>query len=486
MRRLTTERVATTLLLSLVFALASRLPTDTDVWWHLRAGEQIVHHGFIRTDSFSFTMAGKTWVDHSWGAEALLFGLWQLAGRWGLALFTATLATLGMWLVHRASSGSLLVRGPALLLGAAAAAIFWTPRPQMLTFALTALLLWLLHVHKREGRDLLWWVPPMMAVWANLHAGFAIGFVLLLGSLAGEVLGHLLDRKGTDVVPWPGVRRLALVTAVSVGTVCLNPYGWRILAVPFQTLGIGALRDYVFEWQPPDLHEPSTWPFALLVLALLVVLALGRRRLDWTDLVLAGGTAYLAFTATRNIAVFAVVATAIVARHLAGLAEDRGWPEVSREPVAGRRAIVHAALVGVVVLGAGAKLVAELERPDAGAALRRTLPVGAADFLERTDPPGRMFNSYNWGGYLMWRLPDRAVFVDGRTDLYGDDFVVHDFLDTAEARPGWQQTLDRWDIDLVVIERDGSLARALGDDPSWRLAFSDDRAAVFERVAIGG
>lgn len=482
MRRLTTERVATALVFGLVFALAVRLPTDTDVWWHLRAGDQIVHHGIIRADSFSHTMAGARWVDHSWGAQVVLYGVWRLAGTWGLALYTAVLATLGMWLVHRMSSGSLLARGPALLLGAATAAIFWTPRPQMFSFVLTAALLYLLHLHKHEQRDLLWAVPVLMAVWANLHAGYSIGLILLLGSIGGEVLGHLVDRGGETLVPWVGVRRLAVVTAASVAAVCVNPYGWRILAVPFQTIGIGALQDYVLEWRSPDFHEYSTWPFAFLILALVGVLGASRRRLDWTDFCLVAGTAFMGLLATRNIAVFAVVATPVLARHLAGIAADRGWATPDTAPVGRGQAVLHAVLVAVIVLAVGAKTVAELERPTAAADQRRTLPVGAADYLRRTDPPGQMFNSYNWGGYLMWRLPDRPVFVDGRTDLYGDDFIVHDYLDTVDAAPGWQGTLDRWDIGLVVIERDSALARALTGDPGWELAYADERASVFERV----
>ena len=482
MRRLTTERVATVLLFGLVFALAVRLPTDTDVWWHLRAGDQIVHHGIIRTDSFSHTMAGARWVDHSWGAEVVLYAVWRLAGTYGLALYTAVLATLGMWLVHRMSSGSLLARGPALLLGAATAAIFWTPRPQMLSFALTAALLYLLHLHKREQRDLLWVVPVLMAVWANLHAGYSIGLILLLGSIGGEVLGHLYDRNGETVVPWAGVRKLAIVTAASVAAVCVNPYGWRILAVPLQTIGIGALQDYVLEWRSPDFHEYSTWPFAFLVLALVGVLGASRRRLDWTDFCLAAGTAFMGLLAARNIAVFAVVATPILARHLAGIAADRGWATPDTAPVGRRQALLHAILVAVIVLAVGAKTVAELERPTAAADQRRTLPVGAADYLRRDDPPGLMFNSYNWGGYLMWRLPDRPVFVDGRTDLYGDDFIVHDYLDVVDGAPGWEETLDRYDVGILVIEADSTLARMLRRDDAWRVTYEDDRATVFQRT----
>lgn len=486
MRRLTTEQVATFVFFGLVFMVATRLPTDTDTWWHLRAGEHILGHGIIRADPFSFTKAGAPWIDHSWGGQVVLYGIWELAGRYGLALYTAVLATTGMWLVHRTSSGSGYARGLALLLGGATASIFWTPRPQMLSFVLTALLLLVLHLHKRGGasglrRNLLWWVPLLMAVWANLHAGYSIGFILLLGSIAGEVLGHLFDPQGEDLVPWAGIRTLALVTAASVAAVCVNPYGWQILAVPFDTVRIGALQDYIIEWKSPDFHAFSAWPFALLLLALLGAVGASRRRLDWTDFVLVSGTALMAFLATRNIATFALVATPVLARHLAGIAADRGWVARS-ERVAPLQGWLHLVVVVLVVAGGVAKLGIEMEGPAADPALRKALPVAAVDYLEASDPPGEMFNSYNWGGYLMWRLPDRPVFVDGRTDLYGDRFLLDDYLDTVDCAPGWEETLDRWSIGVVVIEPDSALARTLSDRDGWRVAFEDDKAVVLERV----
>lgn len=488
MRRLTTEQVAVVVFFGLLFIIGTRQPTDTDTWWHLRAGQYILDHGIIRSDPFSFTKAGAPWIDHSWGGQLLLYGVWRLAGPAGLALFTSVLALAGMWFVHRSSSGNGYARGLALLLGGLAAAIFWTPRPQMLSFLLTAVLLFLLHLHKRGGAGgvqirVVWWIPLVMAVWGNLHAGYAIGFILLVGSIGGEILGHVFDPEGEAVLPWSGVRRLALVTLASVVTVMVNPYGWKILTVPFETVSIGALQDYIAEWRSPDFHTYATWPFAFLLLALVGVVGASRRRLDWADFSLAAGTAFMALLATRNIATFALVATPIVARHLATVFEDRGWLAGTDDRPARLQTALYGAVIALVVAAGATKLVLELSGPASEAALRRSLPVGAVDYLEDHPPVGPMFNSYNWGGYLMWRLPDEPVFVDGRTDLYGDTFLVDDYLHTTEGAPGWQDTLARYRIQVVVIEPDSALARDLQVTEGWRLAYGDDTASVFERDA---
>ena len=95
--------------------------------------------------------------------------------------------------------------------------------------------------------------------------------------------------------------------------------------------------------------------------------------------------------------------------------------------------------------------------------------------------PGPMFNSYDWGGYLMWTLyPDYPVFVDGRTDLY-DDAFLRDYLKVAWARPGWPDVLDRYGVNFIFIESDSVLATVLATDTAWTRVYADDRAVVFQR-----
>ena len=87
----------------------------------------------IYSDPFSFTMRGQPWINHSWGSQIIMYGFWQLAGNFGLAIYTSLLATAGMYMVFRMSAGNVYLRGFALVIGAATAAVFWSARPQMLS-----------------------------------------------------------------------------------------------------------------------------------------------------------------------------------------------------------------------------------------------------------------------------------------------------------------------------------------------------------------
>jgi hypothetical protein len=486
MRQLTIERTMTVILFALLFALAARVPVDTDTWWHIRSGEYILQHGIIYTDPFSNTMLGQPWIDHSWGAQLILYAVWQGGGYLGLSVYMAALATAGMYFVYRMCSGSAYLRAFALVLGAATAAVFWSPRPQMLTFFLSTVVLYLLHSYKREKKDRLWLIPIIMGIWGNLHAGFSIGFIFMFGYIVGETLDNLFNPRGEYVIGWRGVGKIALVMAVSVAALVVNPYGLQMLLVPFQTVSIGALQNFIQEWNSPNFHERQTWPFVALLLGVLGAVGASRKRLDWTDFVLVSGTAFMGLLAGRNIAVFAVAATPVLTHHLDSLLEERGWVLKPLQKTTRRMARLNVLLVIVALFAAATKTLVVLDDETVSQAIEDYLPVEAVEFIEREQPPPPIFNSYNWGGYILFALPDYPVFVDGRTDLYGDDFLTNRYFQTAIGATGWRETLDEYGINTVVVEAGSGLARNLREEVGWLLDYEDEMAVVFVREGVNG
>jgi hypothetical protein len=492
-RALTIQRLMLAVLFILLFVMAVRVPTDPDTWWHIRSGEYIVDHKDVpRTDPFSYTRYGEKWIDHSWGAQLVIYGVYDLfggghepgdSGNIGLALYVAGLATLGMAFVYLMCDGNVYLRAFVVVLGAAAAAVFWSPRPQMFSFMLGALVLYVLHLYKRERLDRLWLIPLIMLIWANLHGGFAIGFIFLFGSIAGEVLGHLFNGGDPDVVTWRRLRKMAVITAISIPIIAINPSGVQMLAYPFRTVGIGALQDFIQEWASPNFHEVYTWPFMVLLLGVLAAAGLSSRRIDWTDLTLVTGTAIMALTAGRNIAVFAIAATPVLSRHINVWLADRGWQLRPRRRMSRTMLIVNWTLLLVITSFGVVKIAVALNEKTVHQAQADRFPVELAAFLNETPPPGHMFNSYNWGGYLMFAAPDVPVYVDGRTDLYNDAFL-REYLSIILIRDGWKQALDEKDIGFVAIEAQSVLASMLRTMPdTWQeRLFDDERSALFVRV----
>ena len=477
--RLTPERTMIVVVFGLVFALAASLRIDTDVWWHIRAGADTIDHWVIRKDTFSFTKAGASWIDHSWGAEVIMNLVFRAAGYGGLTLLTGLLALTGGIFVYRMSAGGTYIRALAVVLASVTASIFWSPRPQMFSYALTGAVLFILYLRRHRGIDVLWALPALMLLWANLHGAFAIGFILMAATIVGDALENVAPLDDRRRLDWRSVKKLCLVSLVSLGAVCVNPYGPRILAVPFETAGSSFAR-LIEEWQPPDLHKAGFWPFAVVLVLLLVSLGASRKRLGWTDGILCSAATLLALSAGRNVATFAVVVTPVLSYHLAAALADRGWTVKPMQRASRPIAALNLMLI-VLVLGIAATRVVE---PFYGRALsaaeRNELPVDAVEYLREHGTRGNLFNAYEWGGYLIYALPEVPVFVDGRSDLYGGNFLYDPYLVTASGGPRWQQQLEHYDIGTVLVRTYSGLSTVLRDSGGWRVAYEDGLATVFE------
>lgn len=480
-----TAVVAAFMLLLLALALQVRT-TDADFWWHLRTGRWILEQGHIpRADPFSYTAYGKPWIAHSWLADIALYLLYRytpfLLHPLRALLQTATFGFL-LWMAWQ--------RWPRLLpclllvlLAFAATAGLWLTRPNSLSLVLFVAVLYLWHLYKVRGKNRLWLLPPLFALWANLHSGFIFG-LLLLGCLwVGEALA---GRFWGDPFPLERRRwwRLGLYLLFSIVATLLNPYGWGLLAYPFRYFvgGFTLHTRYVGEWLSPNFQEPAGLLFALLVLLLLAAMAWRRVGIGPAETL-----AILAFTLLGLRAVRAVgVAVPLLTYGVAGVL---GWGVAPRSGVGRHGAWPRPSRwgfwlwyggVGVLLLlllaGIGLEFIAWGGRE--GFVSESGYPSGAAEYLRREGGNGRLFNSYNWGGYLIWRLPERPVFIDGRADVYGDALFA-DYLRVWRAEPSWSEVLARWQVEWVICERGVPLATLLESNPSWNKVYEDGTAVLY-------
>ncbi|MCY3834087.1 MAG: hypothetical protein OXG85_13825 [Chloroflexi bacterium] len=481
LRRLTTERSAKVIVFLLIFAMASRVSVDPDLWWHLRLGEYILETGSpVYADVFSHTRAGQAHKNHSWLSQVVMFGIWRLAGHLGLTLFVSSLATAGMIFLYRAGAGTIYMRGFALVIGAACAAAFWSPRPQMFTFLFSSVLVFILFELKYKCRDHLWSLPLLFVCWVNLHGGFIIGLLILGAFLLGECVNAALALGNARIQPGK-LRKLLMIAPLSLAVMPINPLGIDVFAVPFDTAGIGGLRKYIQEWQPPDFSQPYTWGFVALLLLALGAKVASRRRADATEHLLVGGALGLALFSGRNLSLFTVAALPVATIHINDLLIRRGWllPFRFRSRETPGRAVINVLLICLVALGVLTRVLYVSSDNIIGAAVSRNWPADAARFLNASALEGRLFNSYNWGGYLIFSARDFPVFIDGRTDLY------RDFLDEYAAAYGgeaWRAVFKRWDIDVALIESASPLAGELEAAPDWLLEYADEIASIYMRA----
>lgn len=480
------RRLATWLAFLAVFAMAVRVSVDTDTWWHLRAGAWMVEHReILHQDVFSLTRMGQPWVYPGWLAQIALFATYSWLGYAGLNLFTACCVLVAFAMIWRTLEGPVLLRVFVVVIAAVTSAVYWSARPQILSFALAGVYVWALERAQAGERRWLWLLPPAMALWANLHGGFAIGFLLLAVYLGSEIVEIALAVV-VDRVSFPSAWRerrgtiagYSLAMALCVPAVAINPHGPVMLLYPFKTVSIGVLQEYIQEWQSPNFHRLEAQPFLWMLFLWAAALALSRRPRRAIDLVGPMAFAYLGLLAGRNIALFALATAPVLARHAHSAAE----PLLSRigpgrqVPERIARAL-NAAIFVLLVLGTAAKVSLPIAGSVNEEAMRESLPAGAVEWILEHRPAGPMFNSYNWGGYVLWALyPDYPSFVDGRTDLF-DDETLREYLAAWRGEPSWEEVFERWGIRLALLEPGAPLVLRL-ESAGWERLYADSQAIV--------
>jgi hypothetical protein len=451
-----------------LFALAARNVTDPDVWWHLKAGQYIAEHNNVpHTDPFSYTRAGKPWVAHEWLTELLLYELERVTGFGGLILVFAAVLCSAFFFLYLRCGPDPYVAGVAMLYGAWATMPVWGVRPQVLSLLLTSL--WLL-ILERSERELLWWTLPLTLLWVNLHAGFALGLALSALFLTGEWIERLLGRTQQSTSRlWSG----ALILLLDLLIVPLNPNGLRMFFYPIETLRSAAMQNYIAEWASPNFHHAEYWPFLLVVLGTFAALSWSRLSVRPRDLLLLVVSLYAGLCSIRLMPLFVLIAVPLVCQRLGDWPASRSQ---RKRPPPESGALLNAGIVLGMTVFAGVHTFQVIQRqPQAEA---QHFPAGAVTFLQTHSPSGRIFNHYDWGGYLIWRLyPSTPVFIDGRADLYGQQ-LLDQFADTYQFKSASRQTLQGWSVGTVIVPADSALATGLQQSPGWRVSYQDAQAVV--------
>jgi hypothetical protein len=454
---------------------------DTDFWWHLRTGQYIVETRSLPSpDPFAWTTAtardtyaGESRtrrfnLTHEWLAQSVLYSVWRAAGFAGVVAMRAVSMTLVCGLVglvawRRSNFSSAIA---AALPAGAVLATLALDRPYQVTFLFLAATLAIL-----EYRRGLWLLPPMFLIWANCHGGFFLGWVALGAHCAESIL-----RRKRDAHLWA-------VSAASIAISAINPNGLAI----FRTLldyRSSFMQSKLLEWTPPRLW-PLSWFSALLFVAA-IALALEWRKVRPADWLIFLAFAAASLTAQRNLFLTALVAPPLIATYLP--IPDRIRKVRRAMPAA---AALIAALVVATTAARGAFFqfrVAEWKWPS-----------GAAAFLAQHHVTGRMFNTYEYGGYLIWRLfPRQRVFIDGRAL---SEAVFQDYArilynhDNSDGLPDATQILNSYGVDTIVMntfEPSGGtiylLAPSLADpnQTTWKLVYQDARALIFMRTPPTG
>ena len=494
---------------------------DGDTGWHVRIGDWILaHHQVPQQDMFSYTMPGAPFFAWEW--------LWDVGAawlhRWGglgavvvasLLVISFTIALLYRLVYRRC--GNPLVSIVLTGIAAIGASIHWLARPHLFTMLFMVIYLAILE-RVREGRTrLLWTLPVLMIPWTNLHGGFLIGIVILGAYCGGELLRAVLTRDAQErrEALTAGAKYFAATAGCFLASL-VNPYGYHLYTHLIEYFKDPFATKYIAEFQGTNFHTPSSiFLEVMLVFGLGAAIWYGRRR-QFTEVFMIAGLGHLSLVIVRNMPIYVIAAAPIIAVPmvvwLKALAEApiaewiksvfANFVEIGEELVPLERPWrVHVA--PLVVMGL---LCVAIASPTAGLKFKPSYdpkgypeaplaamnpawlnPASSGAPQHLFEPGQRIFTHDEWGDYLLYKLSPRGfkVFVDGRSDFYGGKFGQK-YVDVMNVKYDWQQTLDHYGVDTILLPTDAPLAGALKESRRWRVAYDDGMAIVFRPAAAAG
>jgi hypothetical protein len=455
---------------------------DPDIWWHIRTGDWILaHHAVPRYAIFSQHLE-RPWIAYSWLFDVIVSGVehrFGLAGIPGFLICLQVFISLTFLLAIRHFARSFWW---SWLIASLAIYAFYVNPLRSLLFTLLFFTLELLLIFEAERRaddKLLFWTAPLFFLWANFHIQFIHGLFVLALYVGTRIIAVAARNWLPSDSPKPSLTRLLAILAAAFACSCIGP-NW---AYPYKVAVGYAVHTAQFQFNQEMLamnfRRPEHFVELFLLIAACYVVGRSRGRDLFRPLLLLV-SALVSFHSLRD-AWFVSIAAAFVLAEAVGQAQSEATPDL-----AGQRRIrlvtnlnYALAAVAALILSFGLSARQGVSAAALMAVIDQIYPIRATEFVRDSRLSGPMYNSYNWGGFLIFNLREQPVSIDPRVDAYGDELATQSVNTVNAIR--WKDDPELTRANFVLLERSAPLTSALESDPRYRLAYKDHLAVVFVR-----
>lgn len=478
---------------------------DPGIGWHLQAGRWIMENRTVPYyDPFLFTSEGRAWIDDQWLSDLTFWILYRLGG-WpllhmfviGLVLIlcVAVLAPL-VKDTSKAPLGSLWT----MLLVTILISLQWFLRPVIFSFLLFAVVYWLTHEwygNEAENSTATLKNPLLLGLlfclWSNVHPAFVLGLVVLGSGALAAILNFSVPRKRR----WQrGRKGLLNFSFAAVGTL-FNPYGYHLHQSIFTLNKSLYFMNLNAEWLSVDFHESTFFPYLVSLIIVLLGFCRFKTSLNALDCVLLAFFLPFSIIYRRYIPFWAVVIAVPLGKIIAGIASDFEERQSTKSGIL--RSLIEAIhrisqkdhLASLfryscsmwLIFTAVAILQEHLPGKDPEySAITITYPHQALSVLQTASPVGRVFHTPDWGGFFIWTLwPKAEVFLDDRNQL-SSILTYEEFFKLNQARPGWQDIVEKYHFQWILLLPNSPLSILLEADPTWKQYFRDEKALLWKNT----
>ena len=469
----------TLLLISALISGPKMLNIDGDLPRHLLMGRVILETGHAPTQEiYSYVYEDQPYTPHEWLADVAFYFGYMLLGLNGVVLLASVLiaATFGLlYSEATAQNGQYVLTFLLMFLGAMVTSIHWVTRPHLFTMLFLAV--WIILVERlyRGNRVRAWVLPSVMLLWANIHAEFIAGFLVLLAYTAGCAWQYVFRRS--EFARKTG-GKLIRVTLLSFVTSVLNPVGLRTWDVVVGYINNRYLLSRIAETRPPDFSRPEYWPL-LFLLGIAIFLLISRREMfKPAHFFLLTGFGVMSLLSARNAHLAGVVFPYVLSIGLIGVMTVRPLETIEavfrQQPAPSNKLLWYFIVPILISTWILAGPIGKLNRFEPS-----VFPVDAVRWVEMHPQQGRMFNAFDWGGYILFHLwPEQKVFIESQTDVRGE--VTRKYETVITLRDGWHELFKQYDITWAILPPDWPLAKELSKQ-GWETAYQDQTAVILTK-----
>ncbi len=447
---------------------------DPDIWWHLRNAQHLLATShFPNFDTYSFSAAGSAWLNHEWLSEIFYHVVFRALGLRGVFLLYSTVAAiliLAVFVLAMLESKDPFAAAITTTFGSLLAIVGFGPRTQHFGW-LCFIGIYTILLRFRSGKESkLWLVPLLFCLWINCHGSWLIGLIIYGIFLSAGLIRRDIGRL--TAAPWTNsqLKKLFLTGIASVFALFINPFGYRLVTYPFDMMFHQKLNiANVEEWASVNFNDPRGKLVAFILGAVLLIALNSRKRWRIGDAILTAFVLYCGLTHIRFLLLTGIVLPPILSPYLGRLSTYKPGYE--------RRFLNSALLTTMVAVCICCMPSARILDTE----VAEFFPVRAVEYLRMHPQSGHIFNVYQWGGYLEWKLPQTKTFIDSRTDIFEYKGVLKDYLDIITLSNS-QEILDRYQVQYILYPSETSLPYFISKSSQWERIYHDKQAVIYRRV----
>lgn len=451
--------------LSFVFFLMIFARRESDYFWHIKAGEYMFHHGLLRKDVFSWFAFGKYWMSHEWLFEIFIYALSIIFPKYHILVYSFLFVFSLILILFLPNKRDFTKNVPFGMLWIAFSLIliaFIQGRPHLISFNLLALTIWSLYDnYKKEDSKLIYMVPFLSIIWANVHGGssnlsYLFCFVFLFGGFFKFKFSKIEAKR---------ISKKQFFKYLIVGILCMiciniNFHGFKMFTYPYENMVDDLMLNNISEWAPTNLNSISHYPYLLLVVVILFVFLFSKKKIEFMDFILFGICIFLGFKSVRFWAYTYIIMTFVIFPYIEKRKLDKG---------------THMMLlfISILLISISFTQRGELKKQLNG----RILSQKDIDVVLEAKPE-RLYNMYNYGGELVYAgVP---VFIDGRADLYSK-YNYRDCLLISQLQGDYVELIQKYDFDYFLVDEMYPISTYLKYDSNYELIYKNKDVLFYKK-----